>query len=140
MAGTGKVKVDEEGGVKATEPKTRFIAPVISFLIASKSADRDEDRELGRVPGSSGNVSGRSLGGASGFGLLGAAAAQASPTLGTVFGFYGLGWSVYSNILSRGSELEFEKNDAMDIRFGGRVPAAASKLRAAHPVAAPVVN
>jgi len=141
-AGTGKVKVDEEGGVKATEPKTRFIAPIISFLVATKSADHDTDRDLGKLPTSNGNVGGRSLGGASGFGLLGMAASQASPMVGTVFGFYGLAWSVYSNILSRGSEVEFDKNAAMDIRFGGRIPipAAASKLRASHPSAAPATN
>lgn len=123
------VKVDEEGGVKATEPKTRFIAPALSALIAMRSSDNDEGR-LHHLDGNGGgNTGGRTLGGASGFGLLGAIAAQASPTFGSVMGFYGMGWSVYSNIIARGSEVIFDRNRAMDVRFGARPPAAASKLK-----------
>jgi serine/threonine protein kinase len=69
---------DQEGGVKATEPKTRFIAPLIAAFIASKSADNDVHKRTG-TPES--NTGGRTFGGASGFGLLGAAAAKASPTV-----------------------------------------------------------
>ncbi len=123
----GNVKVDDEGGVKATEPKTRFIAPALSLLIANKSADNDE----GRVGGASPNVGGRTLGGASGFGMLGAAAAQASRTVGTVFGFWGMAVSVYANIVSKGKEVEFDRNAAMDIRFGARPHAPAMKFQSA---------
>ncbi len=126
-SGSGNIKVDDEGGVKATEPKTRFIAPAISILIANKSADNDE----GRVGGGSANVGGRTLGGASGFGVLGAAAAQASRTVGTVFGFWGMAVSVYSTIVSKGSEVEFDKNAAMDIRFSGRPSMPVTKFQAA---------
>jgi hypothetical protein len=58
------------------------------------------------------------LGGFSGFGLLGTAAAQGSKTLGAVLGYYGLAWTVYSTIVSRGSEVEFKKNTAINVRFG----------------------
>lgn len=126
-----KVKVDDEGGVKATEPKTRFIAPAIAFLIATRSSDNDAGRHRLEGTGTEGNTGGRTLGGASGFGLLGAAAAQASPTFAGVMGFYGMGWSVYSNIISRGSEVDFGKNRAMDVRFGARPQAPASKLKRA---------
>jgi hypothetical protein len=125
--GNTAIKVDEEGGVKATEPKTRFIAPLISVLIASKASDNDADR-VGRAHDS--NVGGRTLGGGSGFGLLGAAAAQSSPIVGTALGYYGMAWSVYTNIISRGAEVEFGKNAAMDIRFGGRKSVPASKFKA----------
>jgi hypothetical protein len=43
-------------------------------------------------------------------------------------GFYGLAWSVYLNIVSRGQEVEFGKNAAVDIRFGAHIPPAASKM------------
>lgn len=122
--GKGKVKVDSEGGTTATEPKTRFIAPAISVLIANRSADNDS----GHINGGNANVGGRTLGGASGFGMLGAAAAQASRTVGTVFGFWGMAVSVYSNIIAKGSEVEFSKNTSMDVRFGARPPAHASKF------------
>jgi hypothetical protein len=37
-------------------------------------------------------------------------------------GYYGLAWSVYSNVIGRGAEVEFEKNAMMDIKFGARTP------------------
>ena len=76
---------------------------------------------LAEPPGSAGataNYGGRTLGGFSGFGLLGSAAAQGSKTLGAVLGYYGLAWTVYSTIVSRGSEVEFKKNTAINVRFG----------------------
>ena len=118
------LKVDSEGTVKATESKTRFLAPALALLVASRSADNDVSRRTG-LPEQ--NVGGRTLGGGSGFGLLGALAAQRSTTFGKFMGFYGLAWSVYLNIVARGSEVEFGKNAAVDIRFGGHVLPPASK-------------
>ena len=83
-SGQTAIKVDGEGGVKTSEPKTRLIAPAISVLIAAKSLDNDEGRRAGETEG---NVGGRTLGGLSGFGLLGAAAAQSSKLVGTALGF-----------------------------------------------------
>jgi hypothetical protein len=123
--GKASVKVDQEGGVKATESKTRFLAPAVAAFIATKSADNDTGKRTG-VPES--NTGGRALGGASGFGLLGVAAAKTSPNVASALGFYGLAWSVYLNVVSRGSEVEFQKNAAIDVRFGGRAPSAGSKF------------
>jgi hypothetical protein len=123
--GSTSVKVDQEGGAKAVEPKTRLIAPAIAGLIAAKSLDNDTGRRTGT---NNTNASGRTLGGASGLGLLGAVIAQSSRTFGSAMGFYGMGWSVYSNIVARGGEVEFGDNAAMDIRFGSPPPAN-SKLR-----------
>jgi hypothetical protein len=119
------LKVDQEGTVKATESKTRFIAPALALLVASRSADNDISKRTG-LPEQ--NVGGRTLGGGSGFGLIGALAVQRSTTFGKVMGFYGLAWSVYLNIVSRGQEVEFGKNAAVDIRFGAHIPPAASKM------------
>ena len=129
--GSGKtaIKVDPEGGVKATESKTRFIAPLISILIANKSLDNDAGRHNSTGGAADGNVAGRTLGGASGFGLLGTALSQSSRYVGTAFGIYGMAWSVYSNVIARGGEVEFDKNAVIDIRFGSRTPVAASKFR-----------
>lgn len=118
------LKVDSEGTVKATESKTRFLAPALALLVASRSADNDVSRRTG-LPEQ--NVGGRTVGGGSGFGLLGALAAQKSTTFGKFMGFYGLAWSVYLNIVARGSEVEFGKNAAVDIRFGGHAPPPAAK-------------
>src|SRR5260370_40947622 len=78
--GKTHIKVDEEGGVKATEPKTRLIAPLISVLIAARASEPEHDAD-DMLKANNGNLGGRTLGGASCFGLLGAAAAPASPTL-----------------------------------------------------------
>jgi hypothetical protein len=46
------------------------------------------------------------------------------------FGYWGVAVSVYTNIISRGAEVEFRKNAMIDIKFGGRpkVPAPVSKF------------
>ena len=116
--GKAAIKVDDEGGVKATESKTRFLAPLISLMVASRAADNDAGRHA--TSGGEANVSGRTLGGGSGFGLLGAAAAQSSKYVGTALGFYGMAWSVYANIVAPGGEVQFAKNAAIEIRFGAR--------------------
>jgi hypothetical protein len=118
------LKVDPEGTVKATESKTRFLAPALALLMASRSADNDISKRTGLTEQ---DVGGRTLGGGSGFGLLGALAAQKSTTFGKFMGFYGLAWSVYLNLVARGQEVEFGKNAAVDIRFGGHVPPPAAK-------------
>jgi hypothetical protein len=128
-SGSAPIKVDSEGGVQAQESKTRFIAPVIALLLANKSADNDADRHgAGAVSGPNANVGGRTLGGASGFGLVGMALSQSSSYVGMAFGYYGLAWSVYSNVNAKGGEVQFNKNAMMDIRFGGRTPVPANKF------------
>src|ERR1039457_637636 len=46
------------------------------------------------------------------------------------FGYYGLAWSVYSHLVARGSEVQFDKNAMMDIKFATRTPPQESKIRA----------
>jgi hypothetical protein len=129
-SGPAPIKVDSEGGVQAQESKTRFIAPVISLLLAARAADNDAGHHhAAEGSGGEANVSGRTLGGASGFGLLGVALSQSSPYVGMAFGYYGLAWSVYSNVIGRGGEVQFDKNAMMDIRLGGRTPPPGSKFR-----------
>jgi hypothetical protein len=116
-ADPGAVKVDREGTAKATESKTRLLRPAIAALVAAQSMDNDAGKQTASGTGSA-NTSGRALGGFSGFGLLGIAAAQGPHQIAIGLSFYGLGWSVYSNLIARGREVTFEKNTAMAIRFG----------------------
>jgi hypothetical protein len=127
--GKTSLRVDEEGGVKATEPKTRFVAPLVALFIASRAADNDVNKVTGQPES---NTGGHMLGGASGFGLLGVAAAKASPEVAKALGYYGLAWSVFRNVVARGKEVEFQKNAPIDVRFGARVPPGGSKFRALH--------
>jgi hypothetical protein len=117
--GKAPVKVDSEGGIQTTESKTRLLAPLISAMIASQSAHHEDHHATSR---GNANVPGRTLGGGSGFGLLGAAAAQSSRSLGTALGFYGLAWSVYTNVVARGGEVQFDRNASINIRFSTRTP------------------
>jgi hypothetical protein len=119
-ADPGALKVDREGTAKATESKTRLLRPVIAGLVAMKSLDNDTGKQTASGTGGAtgANTSGRALGGFSGFGLLGIAASRGPSEIGAALGFYGLAWSVYSNIIARGTEVTFEKNTAMAIRFG----------------------
>src|SRR5579864_8454558 len=116
------MKVDSEGGVQAQESKTRFIAPLISLALANRSADNDTGRRDVGANGGNANISGRTLGGGMGFGMLGAAVSQSSRYVGMAFGYYGLAWSVYSNVVARGGEVQFDKDAMMDIKLGARTP------------------
>jgi len=118
-AGAGNLKIDSEGTAKATESKARFLRPIIAGLVAAKSMDNDAGKQ-NASGGAEANYSGRGLGGFSGFGLFGTAAVYAPRAVGSALGFYGLAWSAYSTVISRGREVVFEKNNDMAIRFGAR--------------------
>ena len=115
------MKVDSEGGVKATESKTRFIGTA-----AALSGDNDPIRTpstggtKGAVIGQKANVGGRTLGGGLGFGLLGTIAAQSSRNVGAALGYYGLAWSVFTTVVARGPEVHFDKNAVVDIGLNSR--------------------
>jgi hypothetical protein len=122
-SGPAPITVDSEGGVQAKESKACFIAPAISLMVASRAADNDAGRQhAGNSTSGEANISGRTLGGSLGFGMAGAAISQSSRYVGMAFGYYGLAWSVYSNVIGRGGEVQFEKNAMMDIGFGARMP------------------
>jgi hypothetical protein len=116
---TANVKIDSEGGARATESKTRFIAPALAGLIAVKSMDNDTGKP--QAAGSAhGNAGGLTLGGLSGFGLVGAAVARTSSNVGSALGMWGLAVTVYSTVVSRGHEVVFGRNTEMEVRFGPR--------------------
>lgn len=119
------VKVDAEGNAKATAPKSRLIGPAVALILANRAADNDAGRN--GTARSTGNYGGRSLGGFSGFGYLGTAAAQSSKTVGAALGYYGLAVSVFTAVVSRGNEVNFGKNAVIDVRFGAP-PAAPNKV------------
>jgi hypothetical protein len=112
---SGPLDVDNEGTAKVTESKTRFLRPLVASLVVAKSFDND----AGKATVDS-NAGGRSLGGFSGFGLLGSAVRFAPRGVASAFAIYGLSWSAYSTIVARGRDVVFEKNSAMSIRFGSQ--------------------
>jgi hypothetical protein len=125
--GTAPIKVDSEGGVQARESKSRFLAPAISLMLAHRAADNDAGRNHASGGGAGANVSGRTLGGGLGLGMAGAAVAQTSRWVGMAFGYYGLAWSVYTSVVARGGEVEFDRNAMMEIKFETRAPSRGAK-------------
>ena len=120
-SGNAPVKVDSEGGVRAQESKSRFIGTAVALLITHRAADNDAGRT--GLNGNSPNVSGRTLGGGLGFGLLGSIAAQSSNKVGMALGYYGMAWSVFSTVVARGADVQFDRNAVVDIGFNQRPPA-----------------
>lgn len=123
------LQVDSEGGVRATESKTRFLGTALALLIAQRGADNDAGRH--DSGGASSNVGGRTVGGGMGFGLLGSAAARFSTNAGAALAYYGLAWSVFSTVVARGAEVEFDRNAVVDIGFSTRPPAGRTELQSA---------
>jgi hypothetical protein len=116
------VKLDAEGGAQATSPKTRYLSTAISVGLAAMSfgSDSDANRVGGNAGGDAGN---RAAGGLGGFklpGMLLGAFVHSQP-LGMGLGAYGASMSVYSHFISRGRDVVFAKNTAMDIAIRSRV-------------------
>jgi len=122
--GNDTVKVDEEGGTKVAASKKRFLAPAITLVLASRGMDDDPVRIHGVPTGArQANYGGKAVSGAVGFGLIGAVVAQISQPFATTLGFYGAGWSVYSNLVARGHDVQFPADTPIEIRFGPRADA-----------------
>jgi hypothetical protein len=101
------VKLDTEGGARATAPKSRFLPIGLSLALASTSFSILGDTQLLN----------RSAGGATGFKLVGVALGLLvhSQPLGMAMGAYGASMSVYSHFLARGRDVVFPKDTAMEI-------------------------
>ena len=127
-SGTAPIKVDSEGrrsgqGIEDTLYRTGDFADHCQPRGGQRCRHHHDAGANGEA-----NISGRTLGGGSGFGMLGAVVSQCSRYVGMAFGYYGLAWSVYSSVIARGGEVQFDENAVMDIKFGARTPPPASKF------------
>ena len=132
------LKIDSEGGAHAISPKTKFLMPAISVLLANSTIDSDAgQRAVQEGNSAGGDALGGAVGGGLGFGFVGSLVAMLarSQSLTESFAFYGAAWSVYSHLMARGNDVVFPKDTAMEIRFGTHEgPASASrKAMATHP-------
>lgn len=114
------LKIDSEGGARATTSKTKFLMPAIDVLLASSSIDSDSGQRAIQESNGGSDVAGGAVRGGVGFGLVGSLVAMAarSQTVTAGFAFYGAAWSVYSHLVARGREVIFPKYTSMQIRFG----------------------
>lgn len=102
------LEIDEEGGARVTNPKSRFVAPALAgaAMVVPLSRTEISDEALGALT-TEANVVGHGLRGFSGFGLLGVGLAVASRPAAVGFGVFGLAHAVYGTLLGKGSDVVF---------------------------------
>lgn len=112
------VVIDEEGGTRVTNPKSRFLAPALSGAALIVPLDRTEisDEALGALT-TEANVLGYGARGFTGFGLLGVGIAVVSRPAALAFGAFGLARSLYVSLLGKGSDVVFPENTPMQIQL-----------------------
>jgi hypothetical protein len=120
------IRLDEEGGARTTDSKTRYLSTGLSVLLAAAASH--PDAEHGEVD-AGGDPALRTAAGGSGFRLTGALLSFASKStpVSIAFGAYGASASIYTNFLSRGRDVVLPKDTPMEIGFGAPHPAAASQ-------------
>jgi len=128
-SGGAPVKVDSEGGVQASESKTRLVGVALAAAAATHSGLGDSKTNSNGVTTQGRNTGGRVLGGGSGFGLIGSIAAQLSSNTSLGLAYYGLARSVYVGVIARGPEAEFLRNATVDIGFDVRKPVEDMKVK-----------
>src|ERR1700676_942173 len=109
--------LDEEGGARTTDSKTRYLSTGVAILLAAAASHTDS--EHGTVD-NAGDPGVRAAAGGSGFRLVGAliSLGARSQPVSIALGAYGASSSVYTDFLSRGHEVIFPKNTPLEIGFG----------------------
>ena len=120
---SANVKIDEEGGTRVTDNKSRYLMTGLSLTIAAFAARGDPDATSGSGginPGQAG------VAGVSGFKLVGAVVSLGarSRVFSSVLGGYGAARSVYSHFLSRGRDVVLARDTAVEVTIGDRRPPA----------------
>jgi hypothetical protein len=111
--------LDDEGGAKLENSKTRFIAPALALLALRGNLDRhdhlDPDGD-GHVIHSD-NPAAVSAGGFFGLGLLGIPLSHMAPPVGLGLSIFGAAKTVYSNILAKGREVQFPAETPIQLQL-----------------------
>jgi hypothetical protein len=128
VARSAHMKLDEEGGARTTDSKTRYLSTGLAVLLAAAAAHSDGEHGTTDAAGDPGV---RTAAGGSGFRLTGALLSLAvkSTPVSMAFGAYGASASIYTNFLSRGHDVVLPKDTPLEIGFGKPHPAAASQPR-----------
>lgn len=109
-----RIKIDNEGGMKSIESRTRFIAPAVQMFLGVNVLDnRNNSAQSQRA-----NRVIRTIAGASGLGLVGSIAAQFSSDAATGIGLYGVALSVFNHVVARGHNILLAQATPFQIRFG----------------------
>jgi hypothetical protein len=125
VARSAHMKLDEEGGARTTDSKTRYLSTGLAVMLAAAASHTDSEHGATDAAGEPGA---RTAAGGSGFRLTGALlslAAKSTP-VSIALGAYGASASIYTNFLSRGHDVVLPKDTPLEIGFGNPHPAAAS--------------
>ncbi len=129
VARSAHMKLDEEGGARTTDSKTRYLSTGLAVLLAAAASHPDGEHGTTDAAGDPGV---RTAAGGSGFRLTGALLSLAvkSAPVSMALGAYGASASIYSNFISRGQDVVLPKDTPLEIGFGKAHPGAASQRNA----------
>jgi surface antigen len=115
------VKLDEEGGARATDSKTRYLSTAMVVGLAAWATHPEYEHGTVSIADSAGKQAGAGYAGTRITGALIGIAARSTP-VSIAFGAYGSSISIYSNFLSRGHEVVFPKGTPIEVSFGSPHP------------------
>jgi len=110
------MQLDEEGGARTTDSKTRYLSSGLAVMLAAAASHTEVEHGTTEMAG----PGVRTAAGGSGFRLTGALlslAAKSTP-VSMAIGAYGASMSIYANFLSRGHDVVLPKDTPLEIGFG----------------------
>jgi hypothetical protein len=109
--------LDEEGGTRATTPKTRYLSTGLAIVMLAAASRPDAEHGSTDAAGDPNVRAGAGISGSRVAGSLISLAARSQP-VSMAFGALGASQSVYSNFLSRGKDVNLSENTPLEIGFG----------------------
>jgi hypothetical protein len=110
------MQLDEEGGARTTDSKTRYLSSGLAVMLAAAASHTEVEHGTTEMAG----PGVRTAAGGSGFRLAGALlslVAKSTP-VSMAIGAYGASMSIYANFLSRGHDVVLPKDTPLEIGFG----------------------
>lgn len=108
--------IDEEGGTRATSPKTRYLATGFSLLMLVAVSRPDTEHGTTDAAGDADTRAGAGISGSRVAGSLISLVARSQP-VSLAFGALGATQSLYSNFLARGRDVTLPQNTPLEIGF-----------------------
>ena len=110
------IQLDEEGGARTTDSKTRYLSSGLAVVLAAAASHTEVEHGTTEMAG----PGVRTAAGGAGFRLTGALlslVAKSTP-VSVALGAYGASTSIYANFLSRGHDVILPKDTPLEIGFG----------------------
>jgi hypothetical protein len=128
VARNANMKLDDEGGARVTDSKSRYLSTGLTIALAAAAAHPESDNG---APDGLADPATRTAAGGSGFKAVGAIVSLAaqSKAFSAVLGVYGASMSVYTHFLSRGRDVVLPKDTPVEIAVSERHKPVASKSR-----------